>query len=150
MSGDDAKIKPEKRYDKWYPLLTEEIALVKSQKTPIIAIGKDVEGFLTRKKLPNYAGSILHYSKNAAKYRKDIPEANPERYAEFVQQRPTVCWEDIEQTVERVMTEGNISSYIDSTLKRLKSGAGLTKSRKQLMFTYKVQFERVRQVAGLS
>lgn len=145
MSGDDAKIDTGKRYAKWYPLLCEEIKLVASPQSPKIAIGKDVEGFLFEKTLPNFTGSILHYSKNAAKYRKIIPKAHPERYAEF---DTTVCWENIEQTVIRVMTEGNISSYIDRTLKRLRNSK-LTESRKQLMFTYNVQFESIRKAAGL-
>ena len=40
------------------------------------------------------------------------------------------------------------SATLEATLKRLHRGSGLTKSRKQLMFTYKCQFEKILKANG--
>jgi hypothetical protein len=97
MSVRAAKSEREKRYEKWHPLLLDELELVAGQKaTPIIAIGNEVEGFLTEKERPKLAGKNLHYSAQAAGSRRKIPDAHPKCYAEF---SPTVGWKDIGQTV---------------------------------------------------
>ena len=50
----------------------------------------------------------------------------------------------IEKTVRRVMKEAELGpGEPEKTLKRLQRGKKLTKSRKQLMFTYKCQFEKI-------
>ena len=65
----------------------------------------------------------------------------PKEFAEFL---PTVGWADMEETVRRVVTEGDLgTAVLESTLKRLRNGSQLTESWKMLMFTYKMQFESI-------
>ncbi len=147
MLGEDAGKNTANRWETWYPLLREELQLVAQHSAPVIAIGKDVHSFLGSKMLPNVAGWIPHFSGQAATSRawRKIPEENMERFREF---SDTVSWTHIEKTAERIMTENAIPD-IPGTLNRLRRGSKLSDARKQLMFTFKVQFERVRQAAGL-
>ena len=70
-----------------------------------------------------------------------MAKRHPEQFFEF---KKTVDMSHIEATVKRVLNEaGMVSGEPDKTLKRLQRGSGLTKSRKQLMFTYKYQFEKI-------
>ena len=55
----------------------------------------------------------------------------------------------IKDTVKKVMEEAQLCpATLEATLKRLRRGSGLTKSRKQLMFTYKCQFEKTLKANG--
>ena len=57
----------------------------------------------------------------------------------------------IKATVKRVMEGADLGpGEPEKTLNRLQSGSGLTKSRKQLMFTYKCQFEKILGAAAQS
>ena len=137
--------KPEERYRRWYPLLQKELKLVAKPNAPIIAIGNVVHGFLDKKGMPGLTGSILHYSGTAARARRKVPSLHPEQYCDF---RSTVAWNNIEETVRRVMEENDLQPYIDGTMNRLRRGQKLTTSRKKLMFTYKIQFDDILAKAG--
>ena len=141
-----AKDDREKRWKRWYPLLKEELELVAKPCAPIIAIGGQVEGFLKKKNTPKFAGRVLHYSKSASKYRKRIPCEHPDLYKKFA---PTVSFDDITNTVKEVFSPSDLNFHVEPTLKHLKSGSGLTDSRKHLMFTYKMRFAEIREKAGL-
>ena len=132
----------QRRYQNWFPLLCEELKLVAQTNAKIVAIGNEVDGFLRKQNLPRpLAGKITHYSQQAAGFWKRIPERYPKEFAEFL---PTVGWADMEKTVRRVVTEGDLgTAVLESTLKRLRNGSQLTESRKMLMFTYKMQFESI-------
>ena len=147
MLGDNAAKDRANRWQRWYQLLHEELQLVAQSNAPVIAIGKEVHSFLGWQMLPNVAGWIPHFSGQAAASGvwQRLPQKNKQRFCEFSH---TVSWTQIEETAERVMSEGGIPD-IPGTLDRLGRGAKLTDARKQLMFTYKVQFERVRKAAGL-
>ena len=95
---------------------------------------------MEKKNLTNYAGSILHYGKQAARYRSVEPKRQPALYKEFSK---SVSFGHIEQTVKDVFTENRLCSLIEPVLKRLRRGSRLTDSKKMLMFTYKVKFERL-------
>ena len=146
MRTREAPHKREERYQEWYPLLLEELQLVAKPKAPIIAIGNDPYNFLNRKEMRCLKGPILHYSQQASGARRKIPSAHRERYCKF---RTSVSWDGIEEIVRQVMDAGELQDYIEGTLNRLRRGQRLTESRKMLMFTYKVQFERIRKGAGL-
>ena len=141
-----AKGGSKKRWERWYPLLEKELELVAESCAPIIAIGGQVEEFLGGEKAPKIAGRVLHYSKSASKYRKRIPCEHPDLYKKFA---PTVSFDDITKTVEEVFSPSDLNFHVEPTLKHLKSGSGLTESRKHLMFTYKMQFAEIREQAGL-
>ena len=132
----------QRRYETWFPLLCEELNLVAQTNARIVAIGNEVDGFLRRQNLPrSLAGKIIHYSYRAAGFWRRMPELYPERFEEFL---ATVCWADMERTIKRVMTDGQMGSAVaKDTLGRLREGSGLTEPRKMLMFTYMMQFESI-------
>ena len=130
------------RYKRWYPLLCEEIKLVARPNAVVIAIGTPVERFLRKQQFPGQlAGRILHYSWSASRYRPNMAKRHPEQFSEF---KKTVEMSHMKTTIKRVMEGAELGPCEpEKTLKRLQSGSGLTKSRKQLMFTYKCQFEKL-------
>ena len=64
-----AALDRDRRYNEWYPLLLEEIAIVGKPGAPVIAIGKKVEKFLRQRDLEGTTGRTLyavqHYSLQA-------------------------------------------------------------------------------------
>ena len=128
------------RYRRWYPLLCQEIGLV-GPNAPVIPVGHVVRDFLEVQNIRNLTYEILHYSQSAVAHRPKIPDLYNVQFSEF---KKTVDMSVIEATVRRVMEESQLgSATLEATLKRLQRGAGLTDSRKQLMFTYKYQFEKI-------
>ncbi len=147
MFGEYAQKGREKRWEDWYPLLRTELELVAKPEAPIIAIGADVHRFLGEHMLPNVWGWVIHYSGSAAGARKKIPRSYPYQYRAF---RAKVDWEHVEHVAKQVMEKGEMGLMVDKIIRRLRNGSRLTESRKKLMFTYRIQFERVRKEAGLS
>ena len=144
MRVSDASSSPALRYERykiWYPLLCEEIKLVARPNAPIIPVGHVVRDFLTVQKMSDLKDEILHYSQSAGPHRTKMPKRYPEQFSEF---KDTVDLSDIKKTAKRVLGEAGLGpDEPQKTLKRLQRGKGLTKSRKQLMFTYKCQFEKI-------
>ena len=100
-----------------------------------------VRDFLAVQKMEHLEDEILHYSQSAAPHRPKMKRCYPEQFFEF---EKTVDMSHIEATVKRVVEGAELGpDESENTLKRLKRGKGLTKSRKQLMFTYKCQFEMI-------
>ena len=144
MRVSDASSSPALRYERykrWYSLLCEEIKLVARPNAPIIPVGHVVHDFLTVQKTSDLKAEILHYSQSAARHRPKMAKRHTEQFSAF---KDTVGLSDIKKTVRRVMEGAELGPCEpEKTLKRLKRGSGLTKSRKQLMFTYKCQFEKI-------
>ena len=144
MRVSDASSSPALRYERykrWYPLLCEEIKLVARPNAPIIPVGYVVRDFLCVQKMSDLKNEILHYSQSAARHRPKKAECHPEQFAAF---EKTVKMKHIKDTVKRVMEGADLGpGEPEKTLDRLHRGKGLTKSRKQLMFTYKCQFEKL-------
>ena len=46
------------------------------------------------------------------------------------------------------MEQNDLQPYMDGTMNRLRRGQKLTASRKKLMFTYKIQFDKILAEAG--
>ena len=129
------------RYKRWYPLLCEEIELVARPNAPIIPVGYVVRDFLCVQNMEHLKDEILHYSQSAARHRTKMPKRYPKQFSTF---KTTVDMSHIKKTVRRVMEEAELGPCEpEKTLKRLQRGKKLTKSRKQLMFTYKCQFEKI-------
>ena len=144
MRVSDASSSPALRYERykrWYPLLCEEIKLVARPNAPIIPVGHVVRDFLTVQKMSDLKDEILHYSQSAGPHRTKMPKRYPEQFSEF---KDTVDLSDIKKTAKRVLGEAGLGpDEPQKTLKRLQRGKGLMKSRKQLIFTYKCQFEKI-------
>lgn len=60
------------RYDRWYPLLVEEVDLVASSGARIFAVGKQVAWHLDRRAFPRPVTQVMHYSPLAALARAAI------------------------------------------------------------------------------
>jgi hypothetical protein len=133
MPVKDAGIARTERYDRWFPLLADELRLVCHEGTTIYAIGSAVADFL-KSKGRNPAGELLHYSQVAASFRK---RAALERPDDFVRFASSIQHADIVATARKVMdVSGFPARFQDEVLVRL-AKAGLTESRKHLLFTYK-------------
>ena len=151
MRVSDASSSPALRYERykrWYSLLCEEIKLVARPNAPIIPVGYVVRDFLTVQNMEHLEDEILHYSQSAGPHRTKMPKRYPEQFSAF---EKTVNMSHIKETVRRVMEGAELGPCEpQKTLKRLKRGKGLMKSRKQLMFTYKCQFEKLLGAAAQS
>jgi hypothetical protein len=139
MSVERAIRNKRERYDRWYPLLKEEIALVGKPNVKIFAIGKQVENFLRTKRFEHLTGTLLHYSSQASGYRGK-PIQGRER--EFKQFAATVELNAVAQVAQDVLAEARVS---DSTtwkiLARIRK-SNLSHSRKELIFGYKLEFDK--------
>ena len=76
-----AALDRDRRYGEWYPLLLKEIAIVGKPGAPVVAIGKEVEGFLQKRDLEGTTGRTLyavqHYSLQASRYYKEAGRVTP-------------------------------------------------------------------------
>ena len=116
-----AALDRDRRYEEWYPLLLEEIAIVGKPGAPVVAIGKEVERFLQRRDLEGTTGRTLyavqHYSLQASRYYKEEAERDPDGFERF-------------KKVEYSEDGG--------------WPADLSLAKKHLVFAYEKQFEAIR------
>ena len=111
---DQAKIDRAK-YERWYPLFEEELALVAKPNAKIISIGLTASKFLAEKGLHGHAGMVAHPSTRGLSHAgKEIPTHEE-------------CWEKFRKDTEHFPTE------VIKTLPRQK-----------LVFDYMIRFERIR------
>ena len=134
------------RYERWYPLLKEELQLLnKRQQTRIISIGKEVSDFLQKKSLCDSVERILHYSRNAAGHRDRAIASWRESFSEF---SSSVDEDDFQESIMQVLTDADMDGYIGIR----PEGDGrhaLTESRKKLMFHYKKRFSELRDASHI-
>ena len=116
-----AALDRDRRYEEWYPLLLEEIAIVGKPGGPVIAIGKKVGTFLQQRDLKGRTGRSLyavpHYSMQASASWKAEAERDSEGFEAFTN------------------TEFNGGRYWP---------ADLSLAKKQRVFTCKKHFEAIR------
>ena len=133
------------RYERWFPLLQKELALLnKPGETRIIAIGKVVGDFLkdknSDKSLCDRVARVLHYSRQAARH---VYKAIEPLIADFPEFSQTIEREALEKSMKKVLIKGDMDSYIS---KRPEGGKPfkLTPFRRKLMFYYKNMFIELR------
>ena len=106
-----AAVRSEERYQGWVGLLITELDLVAKPDARLVSIGQKTGHFLDEqldeKWRKRHSGTILHYSGNAARWRKRIPEERPQEYGEF---KGTVATEDILNTAQAVMHQAGIAA----------------------------------------
>ena len=142
MATRDAGRERIKRYERWYPLLKKELQLIaKPGETRIIAIGNMVRDFLTGKHLCESLETILHYAPTEAGHRKRKIQPWRDSFPKFCD---GFDGSDFEKSVEKVLKEAKMESYIDHRLKVPGSKSKLTESRMNLIFYYKNKFEELR------
>ena len=156
MSVRDAGAERQRRYERWFPLLEEELNLVsKPDGTRIIAVGNVVRDFLKDKHLCDSMQSVLHYSRTAAAHRKKKAFAlwsakyakNDEVkfYSHFDEFCEGLDGDELEATVRSILRKAKMDeSVVSHRLRGPGNKARLTNSRKMLMFYYKLKFEELR------
>ena len=141
MTVRDAERHRRERYQKWYPLLQEELALLqKHGKTRLIAVGKVMGNFLSNSGLCERVEWVLHYSGVAAGHRKKAIQPWVEGFEEFRRGFDEAAFRE---SVPKVLAGSPLAPYAD-----LRPAGGrsfsLTKSRMKLMFYYKNRFGGMR------
>ena len=108
------------KYERWYPLFEEELALVAKPNAKIISIGHTASKFLAEKGLHGHAGIVAHPSSQGLGYAgKEIP-AHKKRWEKFCRDMETQC--------------------TDQFLKKIKNKP----AQQKLVFDYMIRFERIR------
>lgn len=128
------------RYDRWYPLLQEEINLVATSDAAIFSVGNDVSKNLKRLGFQRPVKPIIHYSPLAAGARSaEIVRLRQEdAFEEF---RGSVSIKDVAATAEAAFRQAHVPTEMyDKELSRL-SKRHLSTSSQQLIFSYKLAFE---------
>ena len=133
------------RYQSWFPLFKEEFDIVSNRSTKVIAIGNAPYNFLKKKKFESKIDSgnilkILHYSNQAANYRKVAIEHHKSKFNSWVDQP---LMKDIITDAREVLEDGGIPLPMGQYIlqKLVAHGGDLTESQIQLIFTYKMTFE---------
>jgi hypothetical protein len=132
-------------YPRWLPLLKEEIEVVGVPGCRVVPVGNVVDAFL--RKNPeglHLCEKVLHYSPQAGKARKEIPES-PGHQSEYLRWQKTVNAEGILDLAKKRLKESNmglkLQEEINEKLKR--NPTALSPSRLQLLYSYKVLFGRL-------
>jgi hypothetical protein len=137
MLVDDAKRDRSERYDRWFPLLKEELHLVARTGAVVFSVGRAVDDHLAERGMEP-AMRILHYSSQAARQRKRAVAGHESEFKAFQQ---TIRHADVLATARYVLKSSGMSqAFCDQTMNRLQRRA-LTESRKKLIFIYKRAFE---------
>jgi hypothetical protein len=129
------------RYNRWYPLLQEEINLVATSDAAIVAVGKIVFQHLKRRGFQRPYTPIIHYSGQAGRARSREIVGHEDNFEIF---RGSVSVKDVVATAEAVLRETHMPTEMcDETLSLL-SKSQLSTSRQQLIFSCKLAFESIR------
>jgi len=126
------------RYDRWYPLLEEELALISRPGVGIVAVGNVVSEYLERRGFARSFTRVIHYSSQAAAARKAGIVGHEREFAAFT---TTVSLRDVLRDAEATLVRAAVpSEYRAATLSKV-AKSNLSDSRRQLMFYYKMAFE---------
>ncbi len=138
----------------WLPCFREELALVSRPQTRLIPLGQKAAELLQALDLPYpVTEPLMHFARTASRWRARLPEQYPEEYAALAAQWQTLHL--MRSADHTLMTSFQIEArlfgtpipydLIQNRLSYLKdSKAGLSESRKQLMFTYFKQLDAIR------
>jgi hypothetical protein len=138
MTVREANDNPVERWERWLPLLRDELTLVQKRTTRFVAIGRSVDIFLASKGFSN-VHTILHYSQQAAGYRNKWVEWNEKAFENFKRQ---VSGKDIIATAKAVTEQAKMEWNLTSSGLRRLERQDLTDSQKMLVFGYKCYFTR--------
>jgi hypothetical protein len=134
LAGDDRT----QRYERWYPLLVDEVDLVATPGAKVFAVGGEVARHLKRHLFPRSVIQVIHYSGLAGRARAVGIVGHEDRFEEF---RGSVSLERLLATAADVLMASAIPArFRDKTLARL-AMCQLSESRQQLLFNYKLAFE---------
>ena len=141
MTVEKAQIDRRARYARWAALLDKEVRLIAKPGAHIIAIGREVYGFLERNGFDRDVKSVMHYSAQASAARNAAVRG---REAEFRAFAEILSIQDIVDVAAEIMQENSISAAMSAeTIARLRK-AKLSESRKKLAFIYSTVFAKLR------
>ena len=121
-----------KKYQAWYKLLEMELGLVAKPDAKVISIGNKVGRFLSDMGLYGHAGTIPHYGGAGVKhFGREIPGRKAE-YENFATELKNICYHSRKRPCHSCATDHVLRTITPSD------------SWKNLMFDYKVRFERIR------
>jgi hypothetical protein len=133
----EAEVERAKRWDKWYPLLLEEVRLVAKPGGGIFAFGNKVAEYLTLRHFPRPFTTVLHYSGVARSHRDACIKGREESFRQF---ETSITPELMLATAERVL-QAIPAVFRDEVLDRM-AVKPLSESDLKLIFCYKLAFER--------
>ena len=139
-----ASVDRARRYNKWYPLLIEEVDLVATPDVRVFAVGRDVERHLARLAFPRHFTSVIHYSPLAGSARASGIVGHEDAFEQF---RASLSLDLVLATAREVLDESVPPSVRDRTLARL-ANQQLTVSRQRLIFNYKLAFQATRRTSA--
>ena len=84
MKAGSKGAKDQDKYERWYPLLEEELALVAKPNAKIISIGNTVSKFLAEKGLAGHAGMVAHPAPMGLGFAGKAIPGNKERWDKFL------------------------------------------------------------------
>jgi hypothetical protein len=129
------------RYNRWYPLLLEELQLVAAPDASIVAVGGAVAEHLALRGFQQPFTRIIHYSGQAGPARNAAVVGQEGSFQAFSH---SLSLDAVLTTAEEVLKAARVpAAFRDETLTRLMRRQ-LTTSRKKLMFSYKVTFDAMR------
>lgn len=141
MLVQDAHVDRLARYNRWFPLLREELDLVARPGATFITVGRPVSEQLKRRGYPSEFTRIIHYSGQAAPARNACVAGHEPGFEIF---RYEVTRDDILEDAEQVLRRAGLAPHIrEGTLKNLRRWE-LTESRLKLLYCYKLTFEQLR------
>lgn len=136
-----ASIQRSRRYERWFPLLQEELRLLtKSEGTRMIAIGNVVAEFLQGKGLCESVEKVLHYSPAAAGHRDKVIAPWIEEFPEFSE---SIDCKTLKESIKHVLKDAGMECCYQE-MPSVAKPLNLTESRKKLMFHYKIRFSELR------
>jgi hypothetical protein len=138
MLVEHAGVSRNERYDRWYPLLVEELDLVAAPGARVFAVGNAVESHLRERGFHRTFKKIIHYSSQAGAARIQATKNHEAAFRAF---SDSVSLTDVLSTARDVLEE-SAPSFRDQTLAEL-SYRWLSESQKRLIFAYKLAFEAV-------
>jgi len=137
------------RYNRWYPLLSEELKIISKETTKIIAIGQAVKRFLDGQGLKDVHKTILHYSNQAARYRSRYVQGRDreQEFQKFKAEVPIIV-DGILKVVDAVIEEARMpEAFVSQSVRNLRKDKKLTPSQEKLIFGYKIDFKGVKEMA---
>lgn len=141
MLVERASVERPQRYKRWHALLLEELNLVAAPGARIFAIGNAVARHFERLAFQRHFTKLIHYSGLATRARAAGIAGHENCFEAFM---GSVSLGSVLATAEEVLTMSSGSTiFRDRALARL-AKSKLTRSRQQLIFNYKLEFEAVR------
>ena len=142
-----ANVDRKKRWDRWYALLQEEIDLIAAPNASFIAVGNEVTNYLKQQKFPRTFNKVIHYSRQAGRARK---EGIRDHEADFQVFRNSVSIKKVIDATGDFLTSARVpgrtrvpAEIRNEVLSHLEKSE-LTTSRQQLIFNYKLAFEKMK------